>query len=205
MGTLAYMSPEQVACEPLDARTDVWSLGVVLYELTAGRKPFDGKNRRDTINAILSEEPKPVAETDASLPAELDHILFKALEKDRELRYQTASDLRADLKRLRREIDSSPSLDSSGRKSSGKRIVAAARTRSRAVRVALAACVCVALAAVAYVSWRLLKSERDAPDWARASHVQLTDQAGTECYPTLSRGSREARRPASACWRSERS
>jgi len=186
MGTLAYMSPEQIACEQLDARTDVWSLGCVLYELTAGRKPFNGKSRRDTINAILSEEPKPVTETDASLPAELDHILFKALEKDRELRYQTASDLRADLKRLKREIDSSPSLNSSGRKSSSKRIVDAARVKSRGIRVALAACVVVALAAVAYVSWRLLKSERDAPDWSRASHVQLTDQAGTEFYPTLS-------------------
>jgi Tol biopolymer transport system component len=192
MGTLAYMSPEQAVGEPLDARTDVWSLGCVLYELTAGRKPFNGKSRRDTINAILSDEPEPVTESDASLPSELDHILFKALEKDRELRYQTASDLRADLKRLKREIDSSPSLNSSGRKgasarkSSSKRLVEAARTKSRGARVALAVCAVIALAAVAFVAWRLLKVERDAPDWSRASHVQLTDQAGTEFYPTLS-------------------
>ena len=115
MGTLAYMSPEQAAGEQLDARTDVWSLGIVLYEMATGRKPSAGSNRRETVNAILKDEPAPATETAPELPPELDHVLLKALEKDRELRYQTASDLRADLKRLGRELNSSPSSNGSSR------------------------------------------------------------------------------------------
>ena len=106
MGTLAYMSPEQASGEPVDHRTDIWSLGVVLYELATHQKPFTGESRQAIINAILSGEPTPI---DAGLPPELATILSKALEKDRELRYQTASDFRADLRRLLRQIDSSPS------------------------------------------------------------------------------------------------
>lgn len=183
MGTLAYMSPEQAAGEPLDARTDVWSLGVVLYELATGRKPFAGSNRRETFNAILSEEPVPATETVPELPSELDHVLSKALEKDRELRYQTASDLRADLKRLGREIDSSPSSGASARKSSGVRRVAAL-TRTRATPLLVIAGLLL-LVAASFVGWRYLSSRRDAPDWSRATHIQLTDEAGTEFHPSL--------------------
>ena len=183
MGTLAYMSPEQAAGEPLDARTDVWSLGVVLYELATGRKPFAGSNRRETVNAILSDEPQPATEADPALPPALDHILLKALEKDRELRYQTASDLRADLKRLRRELDSSPSLSGSGRKSSGVRR-AAARARSRA-RPVLVVGGLLLVAAAAFAGWSMFKSREGGPDWSRANHQQLTDQAGTEFHPSL--------------------
>jgi Tol biopolymer transport system component/predicted Ser/Thr protein kinase len=184
MGTLAYMSPEQATGEPLDARTDVWSLGVVLYELATGRKPFAGGNRRETVNAILSEEPAPATETAPELPTELDHVLSKALEKDRELRYQTASDLRADLKRLAREIDSSPSQGNSGRKSSGAGR-AAARAPRRATPVLLMTGLLLLLLAVAFAGWRYLKSRGAGPDWARATHLQLTDQAGTEFHPSL--------------------
>jgi Tol biopolymer transport system component len=183
MGTLAYMSPEQAAAEPLDARTDVWSLGVVLYELATGRKPFAGGSRRETVNAILSDEPAPAAETDPALPPELDHILSKALEKDRELRYQTASDLRADLKRLGREMDSSPSQGVSGRKGSGAGR-AAARARMRATPLLVVAGLLLLIAAAAFAGWRLLRAET-APDWSRATHQPLTNQAGTEFYPSL--------------------
>jgi serine/threonine protein kinase len=183
MGTLAYMSPEQAAGEPLDARTDVWSLGVVLYELATGRKPFGGDNRQETVNAILSDEPRPATDADPELPPELDHILSKALEKDRELRYQTASDLRADLKRLGREIDSSPSQNVSGRRSSRVRR-AAGWTRTHA-KLTLAVAGLLVVITVAYAGWRLLKTNESAPDWSRASHLQLTDQAGTEFYPSL--------------------
>ena len=184
MGTLAYMSPEQAAAEPLDARTDVWSLGVVLYELATGRKPFAGRNRRETVNAILSEEPEPVTETDAGMPPELDHILAKALEKDRELRYQTASDLRADLKRLGREMDSTPSQSGSGRRSYGVRR-AAVRARTRAKHLLVYSGLLLLVGAAAFFGWRLLKSPEDGPDWSRATHLQLTDQAGTEFHPSL--------------------
>src|SRR5215510_11547519 len=113
MGTLAYMSPEQASGEPIDHRTDIWSLGVVLYELATGRKPFSGETRQVTINAILSGQPESATTIDSNLPLELDRILNKALDKDRELRYQTASDFRADLRRLLREIDSSASVSGS--------------------------------------------------------------------------------------------
>src|SRR5829696_4091852 len=113
MGTLAYMSPEQASGEPVDHRTDIWSLGVVLYELATGEKPFTGETRQATINAILSMSPTPVTTIAPSLPLDLDRILNKALDKDRELRYQTASDFRADLRRLLREIDSSASVSGS--------------------------------------------------------------------------------------------
>ena len=109
MGTLAYMSPEQASGEPVDHRTDIWSLGVVLYELSTGQKPFTGESRQAIINRILSGEPIQATAIGAGLPPELDTVLSKALEKDRELRYQTVSDFRADLRRLLRQIDSSPS------------------------------------------------------------------------------------------------
>ena len=184
LGTLAYMSPEQAAGEPLDARTDVWSLGVVLYELATGRKPFAGGNRRETVNAILSTEPLPATETVPEFPLELDHILSKALEKDRELRYQTASDLRADLKRLGREIDSSPSLSASVRRGSGARRVAGL-ARTRATSVLVAGGLLLFIAAAAFAGWRLLKKNVEGPEWSRASHLQLTDHAGTEFHPSL--------------------
>src|SRR5215813_2742305 len=110
MGTLAYMSPEQAAGETVDHRTDIWSLGVVLYELATGQKPFTGESRQAIINGILSGQPNQATTINAGLPSELDTILSKALEKDRDLRYQTASDFRADLRRLLRQIDSSPGV-----------------------------------------------------------------------------------------------
>jgi serine/threonine protein kinase len=97
---------EQASREPVDHRTDIWSLGVVLYELSTGPKPFTGESQQAIINRILSGQPSSI---DTSLPPELDTILRKVLEKDRELRYQTASDFRADIRRLLRQIDSSPS------------------------------------------------------------------------------------------------
>jgi hypothetical protein len=103
MGTTAYMSPEQARGLPLDGRSDIFSLGVVLYEMVAGRPPFQGETPSDVIAAILRVDPSPIAD----LPPELEHTLRKALEKDREERHQTAKDLTADLKRLRRRLDSS--------------------------------------------------------------------------------------------------
>src|SRR6516162_8236216 len=105
-GTVPYMSPEQVQGEALDARTDLFSLGVVMYELLTCRRPFVGMTGADVKDAILHESPIPMRDLNPSIPIELVRIVDKSLEKNRKLRYQTASDLRADLQRLKRDLDS---------------------------------------------------------------------------------------------------
>jgi len=105
-GTTAYMSPEQVRGEEIDARSDLFSLGVVLYEAATGKRPFVGKNRILMMNAILNEKPVVPSRVNEELPAGVDAIIVKALAKDREQRYQHASEIRADLRALKRETDS---------------------------------------------------------------------------------------------------
>jgi serine/threonine protein kinase/Tol biopolymer transport system component len=106
MGTVAYMSPEQVRGEPLDVRTDLFSLGIVLYEMATGRQAFNGNTTGVVFDKILNHEPPAIAEVNPALPSDLARIVGKALEKDKEVRYQTAKDLEADLKRLRRDTTS---------------------------------------------------------------------------------------------------
>ncbi len=104
VGTVAYMSPEQIRGLEVDGRTDIWGLGVVLYELTTGRRPFGGTSGSDVMVAILEREPAPLARFDPQLPGELQRIVGKALRKDREQRYQVIKDLRLDLEALRDEL-----------------------------------------------------------------------------------------------------
>jgi serine/threonine protein kinase/Tol biopolymer transport system component len=105
IGTVAYMSPEQLRGEPLDARTDLFSLGLVLYEMATGRRAFAGATHAVVSAAILHHAPIPPRHIRGELPARLEDIILKALEKDRAVRYQTAAELRADITRLKRDLD----------------------------------------------------------------------------------------------------
>ena len=125
MGTVSYMSPEQARGQLTDARTDLFSLGTVLYQMATGALPFQGETSAVVFEAILNREPAPVTQLNPGLPADLGRILSKALEKDRNLRCQTATELKTDLLRLKRDTDSG-----------GRRAAEGADSRSGAVRAA---------------------------------------------------------------------
>ena len=114
VGTVAYMSPEQARGETLDARSDLFSLGVVLYEMATGQHPFQGATTAIVFDRILNHAPTAPVSLNAQLPAEFEHMLNNALEKDRELRYQSAADMRAELKRLQRKSSSGNVAAASG-------------------------------------------------------------------------------------------
>ena len=147
MGTMAYMSPEQARGEELDARTDLFSLGAVLYEMATGRMAFPGNTAAIVHEAILNRAPVPVGRLKPELPPKLEDVTNKALEKDRKLRYQSAAEIRTDLQRLKRDTES------------GKAAATAAesRPRKRTLRLLWSLPVIAVLAAAGFLAWHYLR------------------------------------------------
>jgi serine/threonine protein kinase/Tol biopolymer transport system component len=170
LGTVAYMSPEQVMGKELDARTDLFSLGVVLYEMCTGTSPFRGDTSALVFKAILDHEPTPMVRINPDVSPELERIVNKALEKDFELRYQSAAELRSDLKRMRRNSDSRIS-----------KTVARAKPRKMGW-VWLAIVILAVVGAVGVGAYRLKRpANPSVPGWQ-----QLTFFTDSVVYPALS-------------------
>jgi len=167
VGTVAYMSPEQALGQELDARTDLFSFGAVLYEMATGVLPFRGTTSVATFNAILNLAPTAPVRVNPDLPNELERIINKALEKDRKLRYQTASDLRADLERLKRDSDS-------GRTAAAPAAIPLERKKSRLWVWAAAALLIVLAATIGAYRLLVMKTEPAVPFQAASAPRRLT-------------------------------
>ena len=156
MGTVAYMSPEQARGLEVDSRTDIWSLGVLLYEMIAGRAPFSGPTPSDMLVSILEREPPAISRDYLELPAELERIVLKALQKDREERYQTAEDFLADLKSLRHKLEITGNQFANQTNIADRRItVEAKQARSGSKRIVAIVTAAVVLASIAtWFIWR---------------------------------------------------
>jgi len=185
MGTAAYMSPEQALGQEVDHRTDIFSLGVVLYEMTSGKHPFRGPTAAATFDALLNREPPAPIDSNPDISPELERIIIRALEKDRELRYQTASDLRAELKRWQRTLDSSPTASTLAHLRTGRG--SHPTRRAFVLRAGLALAALLFVAALIFVALRRSPPQKiTTPPLKNLSFAQLTDQPGAELFPSLS-------------------
>jgi len=173
LGTVAYMSPEQAKGRELDARTDLFSFGVSLYEMATGTLPFRGDTSALIFNAILERDPTPPIRLNPEVSPALEQVIHKALEKDRELRYQSAAELRSDLRRLKRDSES-------GRLSSVQPTPGAGRRRRGLVAVAVVLVALVVVGAITLL-WRTQHSSPTSTKWE-----QLTFFTDSAVYPALS-------------------
>jgi serine/threonine protein kinase/Tol biopolymer transport system component len=201
LGTVPYMSPEQVRGELVDARSDIFSFGVVLYEMLSGRQPFASESAAATASAILTREPAPLVRFSPEVPAELERIVRKALHKDREERYQTIKDLLIDLRSLRKELELGAEIERSSPPagkirdgqsttltapavSSAEYLVTEIKRHKRGVAIALATVVAAAAAAI-YVALLIRQRFQPGPPLQRKLS-RLTFEPGLQSEPTWS-------------------
>jgi Tol biopolymer transport system component/predicted Ser/Thr protein kinase len=173
VGTVAYMSPEQARGEELDARTDLFSFGAVLYEMATGRLAFSGNTSAIVLEAILNRAPTSPSSWNPKIPADLERIITKALEKDRKLRYQSAAEMRTDLQRLKRDSETGKFAIAGEKKSAGLR----ARAWAAGISITV-----MALAALAFLYWGM---RQQAPK-GTGKWEQLTFFTDAAVYPALS-------------------
>src|SRR5208283_4391602 len=181
-GTPGYMSPEQARGDELDARTDLFAVGIVLYEMATGKMPFQGKTLGAVMAAILHDAPEPPVLLNSEIPQRLQEIIAKALEKDRDVRYQTASDMRADLTRLQRDLNSGRSQPAFSSASPSKM---AARRKTRWPYAVGAVAVVLAVLAPA-----ALWLTRPLPPPRVTGTTQITHDGNLKWLPVLSGGAR---------------
>jgi len=168
VGTVAYMSPEQVRGEELDARTDLYSFGVVLYKMATGTRPFQGTTSALVFEAILNKAPVSPVRLNPALPEELERIVNKALEKDREVRYQSAKEVLVDLKRLKRDTGSGKAASPTAA------VISKPRTAKTLPLLALAAGVLLIAAAILYLVWRPAGTVLTPSPPGQPTHKQIT-------------------------------